>query len=180
MKFAYLQTFFIAFLLFWIIFAYEIDSNSRLGFDAQLPYNLSQTTLITIITAGLVLSIGFLTANYRENRKRLAVARMLPQQAPVQPPQLQTPKPGMLRRVLSDLRPYSRSIVIAWIISLSTIPITLITPLPIKLLVDSVIGSQPLTLSTSSLMGSGVISVIGIVESDIIQAMTMEREYGRR
>ncbi|TMI19257.1 ABC transporter ATP-binding protein [Candidatus Bathyarchaeota archaeon] len=144
MKFAYLQTFFIAFLLFWIIFAYEIDSNSRLGFDAQLPYNLSQTTLITIITAGLVLSIGFLTANYRENRKRLAVARMLPQQAPVQPPQLQTPKPGMLRRVLSDLRPYSRSIVIAWIISLSTIPITLITPLPIKLLVDSVIGSQPL------------------------------------
>src|SRR5438132_7369040 len=144
MKFAYLQTFFIAFLLFWIIFAYEIDSNSRLGFDAQLPYNLSQTTLITIITAGLELSIGFLTANYRENRKRLAVARMLPQQAPVQPPQLQTPKPGMLRRVLSDLRPYSRSIVIAWIISLSTIPITLITPLPIKLLVDSVIGSQPL------------------------------------
>src|SRR5438132_7969302 len=128
MKFAYLQTFFIAFLLFWIIFAYEIDSNSRLGFDAQLPYNLSQTTLITIITAGLVLSIGFLTANYRENRKRLAVARMLPQHAPVQPPQLQTPKPRMLRRGLSDLRPSSRSIDLACTLPPPTIPIPLDTP----------------------------------------------------
>src|SRR6266699_3362952 len=143
MRFAYVQTFFIAFLLFWIIFAYEIDPNSTLGFNAQLPYG-PPTILIAISAAGLVLTIGFVTANYRENRKRLALARMLPRPAPVQPPQLQTRKPGMLRRVLSDLRPYSRSIVIAWIISLSTIPITLITPLPIKLLVDSVIGSQPL------------------------------------
>src|SRR6266700_3529945 len=143
MRFAYVQTFFIAFLLFWIILAYEVDPNSTLGFNAQLPYGLP-TILIAFSAAGLVLTIGFVTANYRENRKKLALARMLPRPAPVQPPQLQTRKPGMLRRVLSDLRPYSRSIVIAWIISLSTIPITLITPLPIKLLVDSVIGSQPL------------------------------------
>src|SRR2546428_13769768 len=98
MRFAYIQTFFIAFLLFWIIFAYEIDSNSRLSFDAQLPYNLSTTTLITIITAGLALSIGLLTANYRANRKRLGVARILPQQATRRPPHTQTHTPRMLQR----------------------------------------------------------------------------------
>src|SRR6266704_3674650 len=73
MRFVYVQTFFIAFLLFWIIFAYEIDPNSTLGFNAQLPYGLP-TILIAISAAGLVLTIGFVTANYRENRKRLALA----------------------------------------------------------------------------------------------------------
>src|SRR6267143_5450001 len=140
MKFAYVQTLFIGFLLFWIIFAYEIYPNSTLGFNG-LPYSLP-TILIAIAGAGLVLNIGLVTANYRENRKRLTLASKLIQQIPDPPPR--THKKGMLRRVLSDLRPYSRSIVVAWIISLSTIPITLITPLPLKLLVDSVIGSQPL------------------------------------
>src|SRR6267143_6615466 len=43
-------------------------------------------------------------------------------------------KPGMLRRVFAELRPYSPSIVVLLAISLSAIPITLITPLPIKLI----------------------------------------------
>src|ERR1700756_4718686 len=124
MRFAYIQTLFFAFLLFSIIFAYETDPDSTLVFNAQLPYSLP-LILIPIGMAGLILSIGFLTANYRENRKRLAVSSLLTQQTPV-PSQTQTRKQGMLGRVLSDLRPYSRSIVIAWIISLSTIPITLI------------------------------------------------------
>src|SRR6266852_766737 len=50
----------------------------------------------------------------------------------------------MFRRALKDLRPYAWSLFVLLIISLSTVPITLITPLPIKLLVDSVLGSQPL------------------------------------
>src|SRR5712692_5425910 len=58
-------------------------------------------------------------------------------------PQIQR-RQGMLRRVLADLRPYWQPIVVAWIVSLSSIPITLITPLPIKLVVDNVIGSQAL------------------------------------
>jgi hypothetical protein len=63
------QTFFIAFLLSWIIFAYEIDPNSKLGFEARLPYNLSPTTLFTTMKAGLVLSIGSPTANTERTGK---------------------------------------------------------------------------------------------------------------
>ncbi|HEX4920322.1 MAG TPA: ABC transporter ATP-binding protein, partial [Candidatus Bathyarchaeia archaeon] len=49
-----------------------------------------------------------------------------------------------LRRALEDLQPYFWPIVVLLIVSLSAVPITLITPLPIKLLVDNVVGSQPL------------------------------------
>ena len=50
----------------------------------------------------------------------------------------------MLRRVFAELRPYSVSIVVLLIISLAAIPITLITPLPIKLIVDNVLGPSAL------------------------------------
>src|SRR5438445_6591373 len=51
-------------------------------------------------------------------------------------------KQGMLRRVFAELRPYSVSILVLLIVSLSAIPITLITPLPIKLIVDNVLGTS--------------------------------------
>jgi ATP-binding cassette, subfamily B, bacterial len=50
----------------------------------------------------------------------------------------------MIRRAFEDLRPYRWPIVVLVVISLVAVPITLITPLPIKLLVDNVLGSQPL------------------------------------
>src|SRR5437763_2965827 len=50
----------------------------------------------------------------------------------------------MLKRAFEDLRPYLWPIVVLLIVSLTAVPITLIFPLPIKLLVDSVLGSQPL------------------------------------
>src|SRR5881409_1149225 len=50
----------------------------------------------------------------------------------------------MLKRAFEDLRPYLWPIVVLLMISLTAVPITLIFPLPIKLLVDSVLGSQPL------------------------------------
>ncbi len=49
------------------------------------------------------------------------------------------------RALLTDLRPYSVSIMALLTISLSAIPLALVAPLPIKLVVDSVIGSQPLS-----------------------------------
>jgi len=51
----------------------------------------------------------------------------------------------MLRRVFADLRPYLQPIFVLLLLSLSAIPITLITPLPIKLMVDTVLGSKPLS-----------------------------------
>src|SRR5438874_11015693 len=52
--------------------------------------------------------------------------------------------PRMLRRLLSELRPYMLSILFVFAISLTAIPLALVSPLPIKLIVDSVIGSRPL------------------------------------
>src|SRR6266571_2726271 len=51
---------------------------------------------------------------------------------------------GPLKRAFEDLRPYLWPIVALLVISLLAVPIALIFPLPIKLLVDSVLGSQPL------------------------------------
>ena len=52
--------------------------------------------------------------------------------------------PGMLRRLLSELRPYMLSILSVFAISLTAIPLALVSPLPIKIMVDNVIGTQPL------------------------------------
>src|SRR5438876_10512667 len=52
--------------------------------------------------------------------------------------------PGMLRRLLSELRPYILSILSVFAISLTAIPLALVSPLPIKLIVDNVIGTRPL------------------------------------
>ncbi|HZY47722.1 MAG TPA: ABC transporter ATP-binding protein [Candidatus Bathyarchaeia archaeon] len=50
----------------------------------------------------------------------------------------------MIRQALEDLRPYLWPITVILALSLSAVPITLITPLPIKILVDNVLGSSPL------------------------------------
>ena len=62
----------------------------------------------------------------------------------------------MLRRAIDDLSPYLGPIIVLLIVSLLAVPITLITPLPIKILVDSVIGSQPLPGYLTFLFGSQV------------------------
>ena len=47
-------------------------------------------------------------------------------------------------RLLSELRPYVLSIIFVFAVSLTAIPLTLITPLPIKIIVDNVLGTRPL------------------------------------
>jgi ATP-binding cassette, subfamily B, bacterial len=51
---------------------------------------------------------------------------------------------GHAQRAFEDLRPYFWPLVVLLIVSLLAVPMTLIFPLPIKILVDSVLGSQPL------------------------------------
>src|SRR5438067_7429492 len=60
----------------------------------------------------------------------------------------------MLKQAFEDLRPYLWPIVVLLIVSLTAVPITLIFPLPIKLLVDSVLGSQPLPGYLTVFVGS--------------------------
>src|SRR6058998_1096367 len=57
------------------------------------------------------------------------------------------------RPAFEDLRPYLWPLVVLLIVSLLAVPMTLIFPLPIKLLVDSVVGSQPLTGYLTILLG---------------------------
>ena len=58
------------------------------------------------------------------------------------------------KRAFEDLRPYLWPLVVLLIISLLAVPMTLIFPLPIKLLVDSVLGSQPLPGYLTIFVGS--------------------------
>jgi len=53
-------------------------------------------------------------------------------------------KGGTVRRSLREMRPYRWSIALLFLVSLSAAPLAIITPLPLKLLVDNIVGSQPL------------------------------------
>src|SRR5437879_9745242 len=61
-----------------------------------------------------------------------------------------------VQRTLEDLRPYLWPLIVLLLVSLLAIPITLIVPLPVKILVDSVLGSQSLPGYLTILVGSQV------------------------
>ena len=105
-------------------------------------------SFILVMSAGWAL-LKFLDAMKRRTRIKLLESQISTRDfvQPASPPAIQREirrKHGMLRRVFVELRPYSVSIIVLLIISLSAIPITLITPLPIKLIVDNVLGSSSL------------------------------------
>ena len=66
------------------------------------------------------------------------------------------------QRAFEDLRPYLWPLVVLLIVSLLAIPMTLIFPLPIKLLVDSVLGSQPLPGYLTIFVGSQVSKTLAL------------------
>lgn len=66
------------------------------------------------------------------------------------------------QRALEDLRPYLWPLVVLLIVSLLAVPMTLIFPLPIKLLVDSVLGSQPLPGYLTIFVGSQVSKTLAL------------------
>src|SRR5215471_18526788 len=49
----------------------------------------------------------------------------------------------LYRRVLSEVRPYWPLLACTFLVSLSSIPVVLLAPLPLKIAVDSVIGTKP-------------------------------------
>src|SRR6201987_1554669 len=69
---------------------------------------------------------------------------------------------GHARGAFEDLRPYLRPLVVLLIISLLAVPMTLIFPLPIKLLVDSVLGSQALPWYLSVFVGVKVSKTLAL------------------
>src|SRR5438552_17700354 len=103
MRFAYLQS--LVFHIFLLVFAYENDPNFRTDFYEAFFNYLSPMTLMAIGTTGLVLSIGWLFVNYRQDRKRLVVNSLIPQQVSVQPTGPDPYKEGVLGRVVAVVRP---------------------------------------------------------------------------
>src|SRR2546425_9163526 len=60
------------------------------------------------------------------------------------------------QRAFEDLRPYLWPLIVLLLVSLLAVPMTLIFHLPIKLLVDSVLGPQPLPEYLTVFVGSQV------------------------
>src|SRR5207247_2343178 len=80
--------------------------------------------------------------------------------------------PGMLRRLLSELRPYMVSILFVFAISLTAIPLALVSPLPIKMIVDNALVARPLPgylriittdPSQVSALATSVVTVVGMI-----------------
>src|SRR5205807_9287959 len=67
-----------------------------------------------------------------------------------------------VQRAFEDLRPYVSPLIVLLIVSLLAVPMTLIFPLPIKLLVDSVLGSQPLPGYLTIFVGSQVSKTLAL------------------
>jgi len=66
------------------------------------------------------------------------------------------------KRAFEDLRPYLWPLVVLLIVSLLAVPMTLIFPLPIKLLVDSVLDSQPFPGYLTVFVGSQVSKTLAL------------------
>jgi ATP-binding cassette, subfamily B, bacterial len=63
---------------------------------------------------------------------------------------------ALLRRLLQQARPYGWQLVGFFLLNLMATPLTLLSPLPLKIAVDSVVGKQPLPDFLSMLLPSGM------------------------
>src|SRR5437763_1536743 len=62
----------------------------------------------------------------------------------------------LFRRLLSQARPYWPHVAALFLLSLLSSPLSLLTPLPLKIAVDSVIGSHPLPHAIAPLVPEGI------------------------
>src|SRR5213592_4200770 len=62
----------------------------------------------------------------------------------------------LFRRLFSQARPYWPHVVALFLLSLLSSPLSLLTPLPLKIAVDSVIGSHPLPHAIASLVPEAI------------------------
>ncbi len=113
--------------------------------------DLSILPLVFSVTFTITMAVGWVLLKLQDHRTARAKSQSQPQSPEnvrlgSRQSQRDTQRGhGMLRRVFADLRPYLSPIFVLLLLSLSAIPITLITPLPIKLMVDTVLGSKPLS-----------------------------------
>src|SRR6266496_6580740 len=123
--------------------------------------DLSILPLVFSVTFTITMAVGWVLLKLQDHRTARAKSQSQPQSPEnvrlgSRQSQRDTQRGhGMLIRVFADLRPYLQPIFVLLLLSLSAIPITLITPLPIKLMVDTVLGSKPLSGYLTLLAPSG-------------------------
>ena len=81
-----------------------------------------------------------------------------------------SPRSGIYLRLLRDARPYARRIAALTLLSLLATPLALLLPIPLKIAVDSVIGSQPPPAILDSLLptaatqsDTGLLITVGVM-----------------
>ena len=96
---------------------------------------------------------------------------------------------ALYRRLAAELRPYWRSIAGILLLSFAATPLSLLTPLPLKIAVDTVIGSQPIpeflapllqgvTSKTTLLVAAGLLlTVVTVLTYGLALGLSLVRTY---
>jgi ATP-binding cassette subfamily B protein len=78
---------------------------------------------------------------------------------------------ALYRRLAAELRPYWREIGGILLLSFATTPLSLLTPLPLKIAVDTVIGSQPLPQFLAPLLPSAASKAALLIAAAVLLAV---------
>jgi ATP-binding cassette subfamily B protein len=85
---------------------------------------------------------------------------------------------ALYRRLIAELRPYWRGMVGILLLSLAAAPLNLLTPLPLKIAVDTVIGSQPLPDFLAPLLPATVSKTALLIAAAAFLALVTVLTYG--
>jgi ATP-binding cassette subfamily B protein len=103
------------------------------------------------------------------------------------------PRLALVRRLLTEVRPYSRQVIVIGVLDLLATPLVLLTPVPLKIAVDNVLGDQPpprfldvlpdsltrtdsglLVVAATMLIAVGVLAQIQQMSSQVLRVRTGE------
>jgi ATP-binding cassette, subfamily B, bacterial len=82
-------------------------------------------------------------------------------------------EPRLARRLAGELRPYSLRILALLALSLLTTPLALLTPVPLKIVIDSVLGTHPLPPVLDSVLPTGSDAALLIAASLFFVAVAL-------
>src|SRR5216683_6123353 len=83
---------------------------------------------------------------------------------------------ALLKRMLRQARPFWSQILGIFLLSLLSTPVALLTPMPLKIVIDSVIGSRPLPGFLASLVPPGVqhsVPLLLVFATGLLVAVTL-------
>ena len=85
---------------------------------------------------------------------------------------------ALYRRLVAELRPYWRGIAGILLLSFAATPLSLLTPLPLKIAVDTVIGSQPVPDFLAPLLPDAASKTAMLISAAALLALVTALTYG--